>query len=214
MVDGVLQQAPGFYHRHAGLQQQRARGRSVAAASNDHRVDFVPDEIAGKWRLKERARHSFGELEVARRDLAARVVRVAFGPVFNVLQRVGRVGARPPHTRILAVNGIADTRPDDRHPLEARETADRIDMLDLARVGFIRGLERMNIRIRPLEIDVDDGELRPETKLRSPRIGHHIVENLARGAVIGYHVRANHRHWPTMQKRLGLVETNLSGQIS
>jgi hypothetical protein len=98
-------------------------------------------------------------------------------------------------------SGIGDMGPDHRHALGAGQGRDSVGIFDLARVGLIRRLEFVDAGIGVLEIDVHDRQLLAKAELAARRIGHHLVEQLARGLAVADHLRADDIHATSSVRR-------------
>ena len=124
-------------------------------------------------------------------DFAAFVEFVAFGTMLDVLKAVGRVCARTPDTCIGGIGGVGDMCPHHRHGLAARDSRKLVDVIDLARIGFVSCLELVDPRIGFLEIDIDDGRAAAEAEFVAGRVGHHFIEYLPGGFAIREHSGAD-----------------------
>ena len=138
-----------------------ARGRP---AGHDHGVDLVPGEQRAEVGLEEGRGHALVDDDVAAVDLAALVDGGAPRALLDVLQRIRRVAAGAPDTAILARLEIGDVGPDHRAVLGPEQLRQRIDVLDLPRIGLVGRRELVRARIGILEIDVDQRGLAAEAE--------------------------------------------------
>ena len=96
-------------HRH------RARATPGAAAGDTYRTHLVPHQQALQRRFEEGRRPALAVHQVtARLHDAALMELGAAAAVLDVLQRVGRVGARTPNTRVFGRIGLGHRRPHQR----------------------------------------------------------------------------------------------------
>uniref|UniRef100_A0A0N4ZL47 Transcriptional regulator n=1 Tax=Parastrongyloides trichosuri TaxID=131310 RepID=A0A0N4ZL47_PARTI len=165
-----------------------ARGR---AARHQHRIHLVPAQVGVQRRLEEGRGHPLGVDQVhSLIDPAARIEGVAFGTVFDVLQAVGRIGARAPDACVPGVGLIADMAPDHRHPLGARGGRDAVGEADLVRMGHIGRLRKqIGAGVGLLEVDVHHGQFLAEAETGAGGVGLDRLEQLARRLVLADHGR-------------------------
>ena len=153
---------------------------STGRAARDHdRIHLVKSEIAGKWGLKKYAWHAFGKLEVIAIYFAARIVLVPLTIVFDVLQTVLGIRARTPYACICCVVFESYAAPNHRHAALPRHPADRVDIFDLTRIGFICGFEHVGARIGLLNININDCQPLAKAEFLARRIGHNRVKKFA-----------------------------------
>jgi hypothetical protein len=99
----------------------------------------------------------------------------------DVLQRVGRVGARAPHAAVLARLHVGDVGPDHRQLLRAEGARELVHVVELLRVGLVGGDELAHAGIGLLQVDVDQRRARAEPEALARRIFLDLLEQLARG---------------------------------
>eukprot|EP00966_Prymnesium_polylepis_P087976 2035387-Prymnesium_polylepis.1 len=159
-----------------GVDGGGADAAAGGAARDDHGAHLVPHQQRLQRLLKEGGRHLFEVDGVdGSVDAHALVKLGAGGAELDVLERVGRVGARAPHARVRRVVHVRDVRPHDRQAARARERRELVDVVDLVGVGHVACLELAR-RVGLLEVHVDHRRPRAEAEALARRVGHDLAE--------------------------------------
>ena len=101
----------------------------------------------------------------------------------DVLQRIGRVGAGAPHATVFARVHVGHIGPDHWKAARAKLGRQRVHVLELARVGLVRGGELTDAGVGFLQVDVDQRGLAAKAEALARGVGFERLVELAAGQV-------------------------------
>ena len=180
--DGAVAARQAVHH-------SRAHAARCRAARDDTGVHAMEVEDGTQVGLEERRCHALVDDDVAPVVYQQAVVELrAAAADLDVLQRIGRIGTRAPHTAVLARVHIGHIGPHHRKVARAKLRRKFVHVVELFRVGLVGGGKFAHAGVGLLQVDIDQHRLAPEAEALARRLRLDLAVQLACGLVRLFHV--------------------------